>query len=356
MSLPQCHPAFRVVLIEHGYATTQYERDIIERAGGEFLDAGKLPLEEALALCETADGIMFRRIDVTAEMIRRFHRCRIICRYGVGTDNVDIRAAIEAGIIVGHVPAYCVDEVSAHAMALMLACVRKIVPTHQRMERGAWDVHRELPLFRLAGKTVGIVGLGNIGSAVARKLQGWNLRLLAADPFVETHRAEALGVKLVNFETLCRESDIISLHCPLLPETHHLIDARSLAWMKPEAILINTARGPVIETRALLDVLNNGRLAQAGLDVFEEEPLPSNSPVRNHPKITVSDHTAWYSEESQIDLQRIAAEEVTRVCIGGLPRSLANPDVLTRLGRFDEWTPGDNMRWQLKRLEQLASG
>jgi len=354
VSLPQRHSQFRAVLIDHGYATTQYERDIIEAAGGEFIDAGDLPSAETLTLCETADGIMLRRIDVTAEMIRRFRRCKIICRYGVGTDNVDVRAATEAGIIVGHVPVYCVDEVSTHAMALLLACVRKIVPTHQRVERGAWDVHRELPLFRLAGKTVGIVGLGNIGRAVARKLKGWEVRLLASDPFVEPECAEALGVKLINLETLCRESDIISLHCPLLPETHHLINARTLALMKPEAILINTARGPVIETRALLDALSSGQIAQAGLDVFEEEPLPGDSLLRNHPKITLSDHTAWYSEESQIDLQRIAAEEVTRVCTGGLPRSLANPEVLQRLGRFHEWQPAENMRWQLKRLEQLA--
>jgi D-3-phosphoglycerate dehydrogenase / 2-oxoglutarate reductase len=354
VSPTQSQPDYRVVLIEHGYATTQYERDIIEAAGGEFIDAETLPLEEALKLCEAADGIMFRRIDVTAEMLRRFRRCKIICRYGVGTDNVDIRAATQAGIIVGHVPLYCVDEVSTHAMALLLACVRKIVPTHQRMERGAWDVHRELPLFRLAGKTVGIVGLGNIGRAVARKLQGWNVRLLATDPFVEPNAAEAPGVNLVNLEMLCHESDVVSLHCPLLPETHHLINARSLAWMKSGSILINTARGPVVDAGALLEALDRGRLAQAGLDVFEQEPLPVDSLLRTHPKITLSDHTAWYSEESQIDLQRMAAEEVARVCTGGLPRSLANPEVLHRLGRFHEWEPAENMRWQLKRLEQIA--
>jgi D-3-phosphoglycerate dehydrogenase len=215
-------------------------------------------------------------------------------------------------------------------------------------------VHRELPLFRLAGKTVGIVGLGNIGRGFARKLQGWNLRLLATDPFVACETAEALGVKLVNLETLCRESDIVSLHSPLLPETHHLFDERTMGWMKRGSVLINTARGPVIKTAALLEGLDSGQIAQAGLDVFEEEPLPLKSPLRSHAKVTLSDHTAWYSEESQIDLQRIAAEEVARVCAGGLPHSLANPEVLQRLGRFQEWEPGDNMRWQLKRLEQLA--
>jgi D-3-phosphoglycerate dehydrogenase / 2-oxoglutarate reductase len=352
--IPERKPRFRVVLIEHGYATTQYERNIIEAAGGEFIDAEELALAEALALCETADGVMFRRLDITAEIIRRLRRCKIICRYGVGTDNVDVRAATEANIIVGHVPVYCVDEVSTHALALLLACVRKVVATHRRMERGAWDVHRDDPIFRLAGKTIGLVGFGNIGRAVARKLQGWDLRLLVNDPFAGMQGTNVPGVTFVDFETLCRESDFLSLHCPLLPETHHLINARALYVMKPGAILINTARGPVVDSRALLEALDGGRLAQAGVDVFEEEPLPADSPLRNHPKITISDHTAWYSEESQIDLQRIAAEEVARVCSGGLPRSLANPEVLHRLGRFQEWTPGENMRWQLKRLERLA--
>jgi D-3-phosphoglycerate dehydrogenase len=215
-------------------------------------------------------------------------------------------------------------------------------------------VHRDNPISRLSGKTIGIVGLGNIGRAVARKLGGWDVRLMASDPFVEVQRAEALGVKLVDLQTLCRESDIVSLHCPLLPETRHLINAQTLRLMKPSSILINTARGPVVDTSALLEALRRGRIAFAGLDVFEEEPLPVDSPLRNHPKITASDHTAWYSEESQIDLQRTAAQEVVRVCRGGLPLSLANPEVLHRLGRFHEWTPGENMRWQLKRLKQLA--
>src|SRR5262249_41581308 len=154
-------------------------------------------------------------------------RCRAIVRYGVGTDNVDVDAATAAGIIVGHVPGYCVDEVSTHAMALLLACVRRIASTHQKVQHGQWDVFREEPIYRMAGRTLGLVGLGNIGQSMARKLHGWGLNLLAADPFVDQSRADALGVKLVTFETLCRQSDYVSLHCPLLPETRHLMDQRA---------------------------------------------------------------------------------------------------------------------------------
>ena len=349
-------PGFKVVLIEHGYASTDCERRIVTEAGGEFVDAENLPLGEALELCREADAILFRRLDMPADLIQTFRRCKIILRYGIGTDNVDLAAATEAGIIVGHVPAYCLDEVSAHAVGLLLACSREIVRTHQRMrEQGAWDVHRQLPILRMAGRTFGLVGFGKIGQAMAKKLSPWNLRLLASDPFVAPDRASALGVELVDFETLCREADYISLHCPLLPETRHLVNARALSRMKPNAIVINTARGPVVDSEALIVALDAGKIAMAGLDVFEEEPLPATSPLRRHAKVITTDHTAWYSEESQVELQKTAAEEVVRVCLGSLPHSLANPEVLSRLGRFSEWTPSESAQWQLKRLAKLSA-
>jgi len=315
---------FRVVLIEHGYASIDVERRIIADAGGELIDADKLPFEKALESCRDADAVLFRRIEVPAEMIRQFRKCQIIVRYGVGTDNVDVKAATNAKIMVGHVAVYCVDEVSSHAIALLLACARNIV------------------------------GLGNIGRAVARKLSGWGLRLLATDPFVDPEQAREAGVEVVDFETLCRHSHFITLHCPLLPETRHLIDAKSVQLMQPGTIIINTARGGVIDSRALLGAIDSGHIAAAGVDVFEEEPLPADSPLRTHPRIVVTDHAAWYSEQSQQELQRIAAEELARVCRGGLPRSLANPEVIQRLGREAEWQPGDNMRWQIKRLRALG--
>lgn len=344
---------FRIILIEHGYADTARERRIIEAAGGELIDAENLPRDEALRLCEDADGLLCRRIELNGETIRRFRRCKIIVRYGVGTDNVDVTAATEAGIIVGHVPHYCPDEVSSHAIALWLAAVRRVLATDRRVREGGWDVHRNEPIHRVAGCTFGLVGLGNIGRAVARKLAGWKLRLLAVDPYVEPAVAAACGVQLVSRGELLARADFISLHCPLLPETHHWFDRAACQRLKPGAILINTARGPLVEETALLGALESGPLAQAALDVFEEEPPPTDSPARDHPRIIVTDHTAWYSEESQAELQQTAAEEVARVCTGGLPRSLANPEVLRKLGRWAEWEPPENVRWQLKRLERL---
>jgi D-3-phosphoglycerate dehydrogenase / 2-oxoglutarate reductase len=339
---------FKVVLLEHGYSTIQYERDIVTAAGGEFVDAESFGPEKALGLCEDADAVLFRRIEMTAELIRRLGKCKVIVRYGVGTDNVNVQAATEAGIIVGHVPSYCLDEVSSHAIGLLLACVRRIVRTHQKMERGEWDVHRNEPVWRTAGKTLGLVGFGQIGQAVARKLAGWGLRILAHDPFVES-----APVELVDLETLCRESDYISIHAPLLPETRHSIGAKQFALMKQGVILVNTARGPLVDTQALLEALDAGTVVQAALDVFEEEPLPANSILRSHPQIIVTDHVGWYSEESQIELQKTAAREAVAVCLGGLPRSMANPEVLFKLGRFEEWTPSPTAQWQIKRMQRM---
>lgn len=342
--------SFRAVIVEHGYKTTRYEREIITAADGEFVDASDRPLEEALRIAESAEGVMVRRLEVTAEIMRRFRKCKILTRYGVGTDNVDVDAATAAGIIVGHAPLYATDEVSVHAAALMLACVRDIAGTHKRMETGVWDVERPIPVCRMAGRTLGIVGFGNIGRALARKMRGWDLKIVATDPFVEPERAAALNVELLPLDELLKVSDLVSLNCPLLPETRHLIDAGTLAKMKKGAILVNTARGGVVDTKALLAVLDRGHLECAGLDVFEEEPLPAASPLRKHPRVVLTDHMAWYSEQSQVELQTTVAQEIVRVCTGGLPVSLMNPEVLHKLGRFAEWSPPDNIRWQLKRL------
>ncbi|MBI4661032.1 MAG: C-terminal binding protein [Verrucomicrobia bacterium] len=344
---------FKVILIKHGYPNVEYERKVVTDAGGEFFDGDKLSEEEEQRICAEAEGILVRWRKITPGLIKTFRRCKIIVRYGVGTDNVDVDAATEAGIMVGHLPTYCLDEVSNHAIALWLACVRRVVRTHQKLAQGGWDANPPEPIHRTRGKTFGLVGFGNIAQAVARKLSGWGLRLLATDPFVDPARAQALGVHLVDQETLLQESDYLSLHVPLLPETRHLMSAPQFARMKPGVMLVNTARGPIVDAKALVGALETGRVAQAALDVFEEEPPPVNAPLRTHPRVILTDHVAWYSEESQIELKTSAAEEVVRVCTGGLPRSVANPEVLQRLGRLQEWTPNDTYRWQLKRLEKL---
>jgi D-3-phosphoglycerate dehydrogenase len=350
------NPTFKIVAIKHGYPDMKIEREIVESAGGRFVNADGGSEEDWLRECEDADAILVRWSKITPAIIQRFRRCKIIVRYGIGYDNVDVNAATAAGIMVGHIPTYSIDEVSTHAIALLLACVRNVARTHQKIQRGGWDENQDVIRWRTSGKTLGMVGLGNIGRAVARKMNGWGMRLLATDPFVEPAQAEAFGVKLVDLRTLCRESDYVSVHVPLLPETRHLVSRRELAWMKPTAILVNTARGPVVDNAALWEWLESSPLVSAGLDVFEQEPLPAHSPFRTHSRVVLSDHVAWYSEESFRELRVSAAEECVRVATGGLPHAIANPEVLQKLGRWSEWKMNDTVRWQLKRLESLKAG
>ncbi len=344
---------FRVALLQHDYASVEIERRIVEQAGGQLVDTDTLPGAERLPAAEEADALIVRWLKVTPEIIRRLHRCRIIIRYGVGYDNVHYEAATAAGIMIGHCPHYCLDEVATHALALLLGCVRGIVGTQSMLASGGWN---ENPLFRadrLAGRTLGIVGLGNIGSRLARKLGGWEMRLLAHDPFVDPAHAAALGVTLVDRDTLWRESDYVSLHVPLLPETQHLVGDRAFALMKPGVVLVNTSRGPVVDEVALRTALERGQVAAAALDVFEREPLPPDSPLRRHPRLLLSNHAAWYSEDALAELHRSVAEDAVRVCTGGLPVALANPEVLHHLGRFREWTPTWNAQWRWKRAAAL---
>jgi D-3-phosphoglycerate dehydrogenase len=193
---------FKVILIKHEYPTTEPERGVVAAAGGEFFDGDRLSDQEEQAVCAEADGILVRWGKISAERIKTFRRCKIIVRYGVGTDNVDGDAATEGGIMVGHLPTYCLDDVSTHAIALWLACVRRLTGTHQKLARGGWDPNPPEPIYRTSGRTFGLVGFGNIAQAVARKLQGWGMKLLAADPFVDPARAQGLGVKLVDLEAV----------------------------------------------------------------------------------------------------------------------------------------------------------
>jgi D-3-phosphoglycerate dehydrogenase / 2-oxoglutarate reductase len=345
---------FKVVILPHGYPSVEIEREVVCGAGGELVDGDTFPDEaSALHAAEDADAILVRWTKVTPEIIRRLKRCRIIVRYGIGYDNVDSASALAAGIMIGHCPTYCVDEVATHTLALLLACVRDVVNTHAKVASGGWTDNPSVRQWRMAGRTLGLIGLGNIGCCVAGKLRGWGLRVLAADPFVEEEQAAAAGAQLVDFRTLCREADYICIHAPLLPETRHLVNREALELMKDGVILVNTARGPLLDEAALLGALDSGKVTAAGLDVFEREPLARDSRLRSHPQIVLSDHAAWYSENSLAELKRTVAEEAVRVCTGGLPLAIAYPEVLHKLGRFQEWTPSPNAVWQTKRAARL---
>jgi D-3-phosphoglycerate dehydrogenase len=284
--------------------------------------------EAILEAARTADGIVVTYAKVTAEIINGLERCKVISRTGIGVDNVDIDAATARGIVVTRVPDYCIDEVSDHALGLLFALARKIPLANSAVHAGQWSVGLVNPLHRLRGQTLGLVGFGQIPRALAPKAQALGLAVIAYDPYISKEAMAADGVKQVDLEQLLEESDHISVHAPLTPETRHMFNREAFQRMKPGAVLINTARGPLVDEDALVDALEAGELTGAALDVLEQEPPAAGSRLLGRVDVILTPHTGFYSEESMIDLQTKAAEEVRRVLQGERPRNPVNPQVL----------------------------
>jgi D-3-phosphoglycerate dehydrogenase len=264
---------------------------------------------------------------ISAQDMARMPKCRIIARYGIGVDTIDLDAATAAGIIVTNNPTYCIEEVAEHTMALLLACARKVAFYDRMVRAGRWEVPPGKPLFRLVGRTLGLVGFGNIARQVAARAAAFGMKLLFHDPFVTNAPG---GAKAVALDALLRESDFVSLHPPLTPQTRKMINDEALAKMKPTAFLINCARGPVVDTDALVRALDAKRIAGCALDTVDPEPLPNPHPLRGRENVIVLPHAAWYSEQAMAGLQAGAPGEVRRVLSGEWPVNVVNRDVRGR--------------------------
>lgn len=299
---------------------------VLSQIGAELRLAAQSTPEAILAVAREADAVLTTYAKMPAQIITQLTRCRIIARFGIGVDNVDIPAATSHGIVVTRVPDYCLDEVSDHTMALLLALVRKIPSSSARTHSGRWEMKAVTPIHRLRGTVLGLVAFGQIPQLVAPKAQSFGIRVVAYDPYVKDDVLARAGVDRVDFDELVRISDYISIHTPLIPATHHLFGADVLPRMKPTAYLINTARGPIVDEAALARALDQKQLAGAALDVMEQEP-PANSPLFGRDNVILTPHTSFYSEESLVDLQTKAAEEVLRVLTGKPVRNPVNPEV-----------------------------
>jgi D-3-phosphoglycerate dehydrogenase / 2-oxoglutarate reductase len=302
----------------------QLERDLLKAIDARLVHIGGLNTPEARAIIGTADALMVTTHLVPANLIGAMERCRVISRAGTGLDAIDIPAATARGIWVAYVPDYSVDEVSSHAIALLLAHARGIPKLIEAARAGSWNNQSVVPLRRLRGQTLGIFGFGRIGQMVAAKAAGLGLEIQAHDRFLTPEQVAAAGARSVDWETLLRTSDYLSLHAPLTADTQKVINAQTLALMKPTAVLINTARGGLIDEPALDEALNAGRLAAAALDVLTVEPPPPDHALLRNSRAMITPHAAWYSEDANIDVRVRAAEEVVRVLSGERPRCPAN--------------------------------
>ena len=303
--------------------------EVLSAIGAELQLASDSSPESVLKVAAGADALLVTYAKINADMIRQMKQCRIISRFGIGVDNVDLDAATQAGIIVTKVPDYCIDEVSDHAMALLLSAVRKIPMATDQVHAGTWKMPNVVPIHRLRGGVLGLVGFGRIPQLVAPKAKSFGLRVVAYDPFIPKDVFTKAGVEQVDFPQLLKMSDYVSIHSPLTPETQGLFNADAFRQMKKGSYIVNTARGPIVDEAALASAIDSGHIAGAALDVMTNEP-PVNSPVIGKRNVILTPHTSFYSEESLVELQTKASQEVANVLTGKPPRNPVNPDVLQK--------------------------
>lgn len=315
---------FKVVICDYYYESLQQEKQVFSQLDIDLRDYHCKTEEEVIAVAADCDALICQFAPITRRVIEKLQNCRVIVRYAIGVDNIDLKAAEEHGIYVCNVPDYSVDEVSNHAVALLLDCAKKLTYLANQVKQGNSSYTVVKPLYRIAGKTLGLVGFGRIPQLVARKMAGFGVEILTYDPYVNREAAKALNVTPVSLEELLQRSDYISIHCPLMDSTRHMFNKEAFQKMKPTAIFVNTARGGVVKEEDLVWALENGIIAMAGLDVTETEPVSVDNPLLKLPNAVVTPHAAWYSEEAVETLQRMVAEEVVRALKGEPLRSPVN--------------------------------
>lgn len=272
--------------------------------------------DDIVAVAKDADAVLVTYAKLTRDVLMRLTRCRAIGRFGLGVDNIDLPTAKEKGIAVNYVPDYCIREVSDHAMALLLALIRKIPLSNKLVQSGRWEMPAVVPIRRIEGTVLGLIGFGHIPRLVAPKAQAFGMRVISYDPFAKPDVFKAAGVEGVDLDTLLKTSDYVSVHAPLLLATRGMLNAAAFSKMKKGAYVVNTARGPLIDEPDLIAALDSGQVGGAGLDVVAAEPLAKDSPLLGRDNVIISPHTAFYSIEALNELQTKCATDVARVLSG----------------------------------------
>jgi D-3-phosphoglycerate dehydrogenase / 2-oxoglutarate reductase len=312
-----------VVIGYPGFGDIEIEKEILSTIDAEVIHTGSMDSTEAQAAVRMADAVMVTIQPVRAELIAAMQRCRLIARVGTGLDAIDLEAATQHGVWVTYVPDYSIDEVSTHAVTLLLAQGRGLARLLKATQAGKWD-GSGVYVRRIKGQVLGLIGCGRIGLAMAAKGKGLGLEVIVYDPFLAPNALASEGIRQVDLPELLRASDFVSIHTPLTRDNRHIINATTLAQMKPTAFLINTARGPLVDEAALLAAVQSGTIAGAALDVLSVEPPAPDNPLLHDDRILITPHMAWYSEEAKVDVRRRGAEEVVRVLSNEPPRAPVN--------------------------------
>lgn len=319
-----------VLISDFNYADNKIEREVLGKWGADVIAAQCATPQEVMEESRNVDAIISQYAPITTEVIASLTQCKALARYGIGVDTIDVAAATKHGIAVINVPSYCEDEVSDHALGLLMAWARRIPHYTDEVRNGAWNWKTGRPIHRLQGQVLGLLGFGKIARVLARKAIALGMEVIAHDPYVSDAFFEEEGIPSVGWGEVLSRSDYLSIHVPLTSETRHLIKADSLSQMKPTACLINTSRGAVVDEAALVRAIQDGGLAGACLDVVEDEVPAADNPLLRLPQVLLTPHVAWYSEESQIELRRKVSEDVGRALNGVLPRGLVNKELEKR--------------------------
>ena len=309
-------PRTLIAITDSPFPSLEPAKQALKRLDPEYRMAKSAAADDILAVARDADAVLVTYARLPGELLRQLTRCRAIGRFGLGVDNIDLVAAKELGMAVNYVPDYCLREVSDHAMALLLALARKVTLSNALVQSGRWEVPPLVPLRRLEGQVLGLIGFGHIPRALTPKAKAFGLSVIAHDPYVPPAVLAAAGVDGVGFDELLARSDFISVHAPLSPATRGLIDAAAFAKMKDGAFLINTARGPLVDESALVAALDAKKLGGAALDVMSVEPPAADSPLFHRDNVVLTPHTAFYSVEALEELQTKCARDVARVLSG----------------------------------------
>ncbi len=313
----------RVVISDDRFGWIDEEKLAFAGLDAEIVVASCADEDSVAEACAEADAVLLNQAPMSAKAMAAMKRCKVISRYGIGYDNVDVEAATRRGIWVTNVPGYCTEEVAEHALGLLLCCVRRIPYKDRGVREGKWNLNQ--PIRRMSGRTLGIVGFGATGRAFWEKVQGFGFkRILVADPRVEDKLLPGMFGEAASLDEIIETADFISLHLPLKAETHHLFDARAFARMKSDTILINVSRGAIVDETALVEALKSGKIGAAGLDVFEHEPPEGNTELKNFDNVILTDHSAYYSAEAVSLLKTRTAMNARDVLEGREPRTAVN--------------------------------
>lgn len=322
-----------IVMSDFDFDDCAFEREMVEAAGIRFesFDDGRARTPgEIVEHLRGADGAITSYGRYTAEVFEALPQLKVVAKTGTGVDNIDVAAASEAGVAVCNVPAYGTEVVSDHAIALALACLRRINEIDADMRAGVWDFHRRRPLGQVRGRTFGIVGYGNIGRACARKAAGLGFSVVVWDHKGHPGHLTPEGYPYRELDELLRVADVVSFHTALVPATRHLLNADNLKLMKEDAVVVNTSRGAVVDLDAVAAALCAGKLWGAGIDVFETEPVPADAAIMHAPHTVLTSHAAYWSEESAAELRRRCTQNAIDVVLGRMPEACVNPEVLPR--------------------------